>query len=535
MVYETGLILPLLWLVQALGQIFLWISWIQVKEYRFDRLAVFLRSREGKSALDLTVIFVKLLVLLLATFLSRVRVLEILYLWLAARFLNKVVRKSARRPILTVRAGVIFGFCLLMILLASISIYQANVGEVIPTLLIAELELLVLPIIGVLLTAPVVWLVERREMKMAGSKLADVNPIVIGISGSFGKTTSKEFLRQLLETEYKVLATGGSINTPLGISRIINKSITKRTQIFIAEIGAYRIGEIRKICGFIRPSIALLTGIEPQHLGLFGSVENIKRAKFELVESLPSEGKAVFNNSTEQVNKLAMQARRLENKLKVSTYKLVKAKTDWSSDLESRVVSASVDGIEFEVKKDGSKRAFFAPLLGEQLVANLSGAILIARMLGVSWSKIRLRCQKLEMPKHTMRVGYLPGGAVVIDDSRNATPGGFELALDFLHLYKGKKRFVITPGIIELGELSTKVHINLGKKMQVFVEKIILTSEEFAESLRRGLGKRKDKVSVVVDPRKIRQEFRDLDSQGNVILLEGRVPKAIINALSQKK
>lgn len=535
MVQELKIILVLLWAPQALRQILAWTYWIQVKEYRFDRFRVFLLSAEGRRKLNFYFIAAKLVASGLAVLKSDALFVVTTLLFLVGDFgfFIDLGRRKLRRPIFTERAKRIISTGILFIALGLLLIFiLGSLG-----FLVGEVLILASAAIGVLWTVPYVNRAKRKEIKEAKIKLKNYKPLVIGITGSYGKTTTKEFLAHILSKKYKVVKTDKSENTDFGIVRKINSELKGGVEIFIAEMGAYKRGEIRKLAEIVNPSIGLVTGIEPQHLELFGSLENVKAAKFELIEKLPKGGAAFFNLSSPQNHDLFEKAKKSE-RLAVYSYVLVKGgrkkNTRINYDIESVVVEANVDGVRFKVFDGKVEKEILSPLRGVHFVENLTGAILVARHLGVAWRDISEACRSLKTPDSTMTTKKLSYGAVLIDDSYNSTPKGFAAALNYLSYYKGKRKILITPGIIELGPESQSVHKKLGKKIDESVDRLIVLNKEPALFIKSGLSNLRNNIEIIEDAKDLVQRLERLIEEGYVILVEGRIPKEAIDFIYKR-
>ncbi len=513
------------WAIQAFSQILNWIYWLQTKEYRWDRFSVFFKSYEGVKKLGILFIFFKILTAFFLKlypvgflFLIGILYLDFLTFW-------KLFTKNLKKPVFTQRAQKIFLASVLGILA---TLFFRN-------LLVGEVLLLVTPFLGILWTTPIVNKIKREEIKKAREVLDSVKPIVIGITGSYGKTTTKEFVAHLLSQKFKVAKTEGSENTEFGVARKAILNVKSGTEFFVVEMGAYKRGEIKKLTEIVHPSIGILTGIEEQHLALFGSLENIKKAKFELIESLPQEGLAIFNFNNKHCRELFLRAKKLKSKLKVLSY-FVKHSTqeswDENADIVARVLSFKRKSIVFEVKYKSAKHVFSTNLTGEHLLENLTAGILVAKLFGVSWKKIEEGVKNLVLPKGTMNV-YELGGNIIIDDTYNSTPSSFEAAINYLKSFKNKRRIVITSGIIELGQRSGAIHQKIGKLLSGKAEIVYLTNRDFLNDLKKGMTK-KDKL-IYVNEDKLYQIVKGiLNSKDSVVLLEGRLPAKIMLEFSKK-
>jgi UDP-N-acetylmuramoyl-tripeptide--D-alanyl-D-alanine ligase len=536
-------VIVVLWLPQIIGQILNWIYWLQVKEYRFDRFWVFLQSKSGRKKLGTGGILSKFALLILALYFD-LFFWPTLLLFLVLDFwvIKDIWKRGLRRPVFTQRARRILGTTGFFVLLTVVILYQSffirprGVHSITPgvVLFFGEILLLVSPFLGILWTTPIVNKVKKQEVEKAKKRLKKIKPKVIGITGSYGKGTTKEFLAHLLSQKFNVEKTVGSQNTEFGIARKAQK-IKKETEFFIVEMGAYKRGEISKLCGIVKPEVAIITGIEIQHLALFGSLENIKRTKYELIESLPEGGMAVFNLSNSFCVDLFKKTKKERSDLAAYGYILEggseKTKAIFA-DIKAKMVSVDINGVNFEVSDSKVVKKLFIPVAGVHFVENMAGAILMARHFGVNWKQIEKGCRSIEAPKKTMQTCKLKG-AVIIDDTFNNTPKGFEAALSYLSLYE-KKKAVITPGIIELGAESIKVHHKLGEIMSGFVDKIVLTNNDSTGAIKVGLGNNGYKLTVEKNPEKLVKVVSKLINDEYVILLEGRLPSVLMDYLNSQ-
>ncbi len=514
MVSKFSLIVILAWLPQAVHQLLVWTYWLQVKEYRLDRFSVFLASSEGRLRFNFTLLLVKFFMLTLAIFEPSFLAFTLtIFLMADFIFFWSLIRRRVRKPVFTQRGRRVFGTGLVMALVVLI-IWFAVGGKIAQFLLVAELLVLLGPTLGIIWTIPIVNRVKKEEVERARDVLEKVKPIVIGITGSYGKTSTKDFISHLLSQKYKVVKTAGNENTVFSLARRISSSVKKDTKFFVAEMGAYKRGEIKELVEMVEPQVGVITGIEPQHLSLFGSLEEIIRTKYELIEGLPPGSVAVFNLSDKYVKKMFLRAKK-RSKLKIFGYGA-------KPGLVAERSSVSEKGISFQLREGKILRGFSASLYGLHFVENLLAAIVVARYFKVSWEQIGKALKTIRPPKGTMQLKQGRNGARVIDDSYNSTPKGFEAALKFLNSFQGRKKIVITPGIIELGGLSDMVHQELGKRM-AHVDGVYLTSKEFMKNIKLGMKKKLERVKFIGGPKDLK-ELEDKLSKDSVILLEGRVP-----------
>lgn len=318
----------------------------------------------------------------------------------------------------------------------------------------------------------------------AKRRLAAASPIVIGVTGSYGKTSTKEYIAHILSGRYKVLATPKSFNTVMGICITVNNELDPNLgyQYFVVEMGAYIRGEIRRICNLTHPQIGVVTAIGPQHLERFGSLENIVEAKYELVKALPADGVGVFNADDLQV--LAMAERGYPS----MRYQVSYNNTP-NAQLVAQHIQHTLDGLVFEVidQQTQETRAFRTPLVGLHNVTNILLAASVARHLGMSLGEIALRVATLQPAEHRLKRTLLPNGITVLDDAYNTNPIGAISALEVLNLHQSGRRVLITPGMVELGPLQAEENEKLGQAAPNYCTDIILVGSEQTAPIQQGI------------------------------------------------
>lgn len=470
--------------VNTLYALWLW----QIKEYRFDRVWVhLLETKEGRGFLfNQKTFFFSLL--FLAIPLSSISSLKFWYLLFASLVflydakdsIYQIRKRLIRRPVFTIKIVLVSFFAFLFF---AALFLRLPLGE--PATMIV-VDRLIFPTVSffVLLTFIPTAFAKFLLMELAKRKVRKMKKLlVIGVTGSYGKSSTKEIIAELLSLKFSVLKTPNSVNTDVGIATCILKTLRPVHEALVVEIGAYKRGEIASVCNMIRPKIGVLTGINEQHLSLFGDLENTKKAKMELVESLPKNGMAFFNGDDPL------------------TFEMAK----WSKVKKTYIYSSK--------KKN--------PFL-----SNRAAAFLLAQKLGIDEAMLGT---KLKSMGDTFGIKRMKrGNATILDDSFNTNPAGFRVALDMLSNFPEKK-ILITGGIIELGSQSQRIHKELGKKIGKICDVVILTSDNFAEPIREGVMKTEFSMKHFLTPK--REELTDAVyaqmTSKTVILLEGRMPTGL--------
>lgn len=302
--------------------------------------------------------------------------------------------------------------------------------------------------------------------------------IKIGITGSYGKTSTKFVLKTLLEEKYNVLATPSSFNTPMGVTRIVREQLKPEHQIFIGEMGARHVGDIKEMCELVHPSIGVLTSIGPQHLETFGSIENVANTKNELVEALPADGIAFFAADGGWLDKLYARATCEKYRAGLTRDKMYMRAED---------ISVGPEGSTFTlVCEDGGRVRCTTCLLGKHNVQNITLSAAVAHKLGVSMDELARGVSKIEPIEHRLQLIPGAGGKVVIDDAFNANPSGAARAMDVLASFEGL-RCVVTPGMVELGEREEELNREFGRQMAKSCDAAILLGKKRAQPIKEGM------------------------------------------------
>ena len=446
----------------------------------------------------------------------------VFYFWFMLVFIVNMKNVPEKKKfVLTKRAFRIYLlFSLLMIIISfSLLALSFNLNIIFKFSMIAVTPILI-PIIlplCVIILLPLEKLIAKLYLIKATRKLEKAEPIIkIGITGSYGKTSTKAFLKKMLEKKYEVVATPESYNTKMGISKTINKMIKKNTQIFICEMGADHIGDIKEICDFVKPTIGVITALGNQHLETFGSYENIEKTKYELIESLPHTGTAFFNTNDENVKKLYDKCNFMN-----------KVESNFDGNVKIKNVHINRAGIKFDLIYDDKSYQFKTQILGEQNLQNILLSIVIALYLQVDIDDIRDAVSNLKPVYHRLELKQNDNGVTIIDDSFNSNEAGTLYALKTLALFKKNRKIIATPGLVELGDREEQANIEFGRNIADYADVCIIINKYNKESIKKGLlekGFDKNNIYEVESLFLATELFKTLLQPNDVVLLENDLP-----------
>ena len=318
---------------------------------------------------------------------------------------------------------------------------------------------------------------------------------IIGITGSYGKTSSKNILSDILNIKYNALPTPRNLNTYNGLIMTVNNHLDKFTDIFIAEMGAYVKGEIKGLCHLVKPKYGILTTIGTAHLESFGSEENIIDGKFELIESLPQDGFAILNGDDQkQVNY------HLKNKVRTIWIGI----ENKEADVVAENIKCSNKGTSFDVKykNEEKKDHFETKLLGNHNVYNILAGIACGKEFGIDNEDLIKAVKSVKPVEHRLELKKI-GNFYQIDDAYNSNPTGAKNACKILGMMPGIK-VVVTPGMIELGEKEDEYNKIFGEQISEVADYAVLIGEKKTKPIKEGLltkGFDKNRIIVFNDVR----------------------------------
>jgi UDP-N-acetylmuramoyl-tripeptide--D-alanyl-D-alanine ligase len=372
---------------------------------------------------------------------------------------------------------------------------------------------------GDVLVAPIQRRINGRYLEAAAFTLRKVAPLVIGITGSYGKTSTKSAVAGLLGDADDVLATPGSFNTPLGICRTINEEMSDRHRYFVVEMGAYREGDVAELCDFVHPSIGILTAIGPMHLDRFGSLDAIRRGKYEIVSSLPAGGIAVMNVDDLEVRALADAT----TDVQVVRYGI---EPDGRPDITARDVQITPSGMSMRLvdMRTGRASRVTTRLLGKHAAGHVLAGVATAVAAGRSLGDLSPAISVLEPVEHRLQLIRGAGGVTVIDDAFNSNPKGAAAALEVLERMPAGRRLVVTPGIVELGEMQYEANRAFGALAGRVADAVIFVGKVNRQALSDGARGTETHISTSDSLAEATKLMANMIGPGDVVLFENDLP-----------
>ena len=342
---------------------------------------------------------------------------------------------------------------------------------------------LLMPLV-VALSGLLAWPIEKAisecYFRDARRKLLS-NPrlIRIGLTGSYGKTSVKHILGAILSEKYPTLITPASFNTPMGVTRAIRERLLPSHQVFVGEMGARHVGDIKEMCRLVKPSIGIITSVGPQHLETFKTIERVAATKYELIEALPDEDShAYFYDDGAFVRQMYDRTQKP---------KTLCGRDPDTADCWCDSVSVSQEGSRFmlHIRGKGSVECR-TRLLGEHNIQNILLASAVASGLGLTLRQIAHGVEKLQPVKHRLELISPPGSFTIINDAFNSNPVGAKAALQVLKGFP-KRRIVITPGMVELGAKEADYNRDFGREMASCADIAIIVGKNRATPIIEGL------------------------------------------------
>ena len=475
----------------------------QLNSYFLKRYAVWMKKNVKKILFKSLMILIPILLLLFNNTLSKVMFIILL----AISIISNIPFKKAKIPLkYTSRVK------RMIITLVIITFVAYMLKSNIITLGILNIIAFLLCAISNIINYPIEYGIRKYYINDAKKILRDMpNLTVIGVTGSYGKTSVKNFLVKMLSAKYEVITTPKNYNTTMGVVKTIREELKPIHQIFVCEMGATKPGDIKEICDIVNPKLGVITSIGPQHMQSFKTIENVIKTKFELYDSVFKNGGVTFLNfDNEYISK--------QQKEKIITYGINDEELDYSAfDLKS-----SAQGLSFKVKNI----EFKTKLIGRHNIVNLTGAIAVANYLDIPLERLVSRVREVQSVEHRLEL-INKGNFSIIDDSYNSNPVSSKMAINTLLEFEGIK-IIVTPGLIDLGENEEKYNYEFGEYMCNGCDYIFIVNSSVSKFVLNGIESKQfdnKKLFTVKSPQEAIQRITEMNlGKQTTVLLENDLP-----------
>jgi UDP-N-acetylmuramoyl-tripeptide--D-alanyl-D-alanine ligase len=528
------------WFVRMIKGILFYVFLWQVKEYRLERFVDHFRTEKGKQLIFNKLVLIKIILLVLGI----AELAVFLYAAEAVKFIYDLARRRVRGPVPTKKARALVLMSIGVVFIISIAIFKGLIEGIIfgqtATRLLLGFDILLPVMISIMVVGlqPFTVLVRNRTLAKAKARRAQFKNLkVIGITGSYGKTSTKEFLAHILSAKFNVAKTPEHQNSEFGVANTILRNLTNEHEVFVCEMGAYKKGEIKVLAEVAQPQIGIVTGVNEQHLATFGSMENLLSAEGgeELLEALPGDGTIILNGKNKHCQNLYKKIEKSKKVLCTVTGAAAPVTVPEKVDIQAGQVRVEKERVVFEV--EGVE--FRVSAYGGHSVENLLLAIAAAKELGMTLEEIAKAAETMPLELSALKVKKGINGATVIDSTYSANPNGVIADLEYLSLYEGKK-VLIMPCLIELGNASKEAHKRIGEKIGQVCDLAIITTQECFEDVKEGLSavEARDGSTEVLyteNAQEILEKGKSSIVEGGTILLEGgkesRLQRQLVSAL----
>ena len=502
---------------------------MQQNTYRNDRYLQWLKAKGKKHYTDLLGLLA-MVPLFIGGLVSEIVAL-LLWVVIYVAFIRGRDKTPAKKPLVfTERATRLYVVMLVIFFIPTIALLFLAVANMGVSHVLRGFCLLIMAVLPFL--APVFMLAANAFMQPyedhkkdrffaeAKDMLASRDELIkVAITGSFGKTSVKHVLNRMLEEKYYTLMPPGSYNTPMGITKIVREQLKPIHQAFVTEMGAKQPGDIAELCDLVAPKYGLITALGEAHLESFGSFEAIVNTKFELVDALPADGVAVLNFDDE-----AIRANACRMKGKVISYGIHGDDLDFWAEK----IRYNNRGMEFVLhSKNGAAVEMRTRLLGVHNVYNIVGAAAMANELGVSFKQMKRAVSALAPVEHRLELKTTANGLHIIDDAFNSNPVGAAAAMDVLSHIEGGRKFLITPGMVELGEKEYEENRKFGALAAEACDYIALVGEKQTGPIKEGIlqaGFPEDHLFVASTLNEANSYVYGRTEKGDYVLYENDLP-----------
>jgi|GEM_PF-304721 len=566
--YIWYILMYLFWLVALNRIILFWLYLWQLKEYHIGRFLDHFSTSKGKSLLFNYLVAAKFGILIFILFgfrLQFIALATLLFAMEAGLTARSFLQNNLKHPVITKKSASLIFISHILAFMLVIFLFSKYLGEMsLVDFSLAALVLLLADLLAPIWVSAMVLvlqpftvigrlrLIDKAKKRRAGFK----DLVVFGVTGSYGKSSTKELLAQILSQKFKVAKTQANQNSEVGASLTILNELKSDTQILVVEMGGYTRGGIKLLCDIARPQIGIISGINQQHLATFGSQQKIIDGKFELAAFLPEAGTLILNWDSEFVRQGFEK-----HKDAIKAKKIIKCSAEgqndvWASDISSateRLLLTIHSGIEFAEINTNARGAHNV----QPILLAVAGAL----SQGMKLPEIKTALESYDFSNTGIKVsrntnpGEIKspqtwGGLIspkpissgntrqftILDSTYSANPDGVLSHLEYLKLFPGKKA-IIMPCLIELGRSSKDVHYQIGKKIGEVCDLAIITTGDRYNEIKKGTmgaGMKGENIVFLENPEKIQNILKNRLAGGGTVLLEGRLSPPIIDLIKKR-
>lgn len=478
-------ILSVLWTLRIVGNVMSFVRLWWVKEYRWDRMIIHLKTVQGRGVYFLP--------------------------W--------------KLPHCSPKSVVLIGMSLMLLVVVVLSSgLPVLLALFIADILSFPLTFLLVGIVNLPVKLYHLSVIHRAEVRLR----AQAHLTVIGITGSYGKTSTKDYLAAIVSSNYTTLKTEASKNAPIGIAEVVVSSLRDH-EVFVVEMGAYKKGEVAYMSRLVRPEIAIVTAINAQHQDLFGSLENTMRAKYELVANLTGRRIAIMNADDSRVRTMGEWAKR--DGATVWWYGKENSVPGGDHTFRATDIRADLYGVRFICFMGRTSVSVHANVVGAHQVSNILAAIAGAVAIGMTFKEAARAAGRIVSAKNVLELVSGVNGLTLIDDTFNNNPDAAKAALDVL-AWGPEKRILVFQPMIELGAYTSSAHADVGAYVARICDAIILTNPNWAEDFIRGVRSVSREIPVsVLNGAKAAAYIRTIASDGGTVLGKGKEAKGVLALL----
>ena len=333
---------------------------------------------------------------------------------------------------------------------------------------------------------------------------------VIAVTGSVGKTSTKDIIASVVSTKYETLKTEGNNNNNIGLPLTILK--LKNHEALVIEMGMNHFGEISLLTDIAKPTLAVITNIGTSHIGILGSRENILKAKLEILEGM-KEPKIIINNDNDLLNKWYKDNKA---KLEIYTYGI-----DNESDVIAKNINLKEEKSEFEAVSKEEDINIEVPVGGTHFVYNALCAIKVGECLNISKEHIKNGIANFQLTKKRMDIRKLENGAILINDAYNASYESMKASLEYLAKHTGQRKIAVLGDMFELGDYSIELHKKVGEEVaKNNIDILICSGNDSKYIIEMAKKNNKTQTYFVQDNEQIVEKLSQELKNGDVVLVK---------------